>query len=87
MKRTAWTTKLGREAIKLLKQFCFEKLKFHRLWLDVYDNNDRAIRLYESEGFVKEGVLRDCIKTGDGFRSQRIYSMLADEYKAENIRK
>lgn len=71
----------GREAIKLLKKLCFEKILFHRLWFDVYDDNERAIQLYESEGFVKEGVLRDHIKTEDGYRSQRIYSMLENEYK------
>lgn len=70
----------GREAIRLLKHLCFEKLGFHRLWLDVYDDNDRAIKLYESEGFIKEGTLRDNIKTKTGFRSQRIYSMLENEY-------
>jgi len=71
----------GRDAIRLLKKLCFEKLEFHRLWLDVYDDNDKAINLYESEGFVKEGTLRDNIKTDNGYRSQRIYSMIENEYK------
>ena len=70
----------GREAIKLLKKICFEKLKFHRLWLDVYDDNEMAIKLYESEGFKYEGTLRDNIRTDRGYRSQRIYSMLENEY-------
>ena len=70
----------GRESVRLLKQICFEKLKFHRLWLDVYDDNERAIKLYESEGFIKEATLRDNVKTEKGYRSQRIYSMLENEY-------
>ena len=74
----------GREAVQLLKKLCFEKLGFHRLWLDVYDDNTRAIQLYESEGFTKEGTLRECILTENGFRSQRIYSMLENEYKSAN---
>lgn len=71
----------GREAVSLLKQLCFHKLGFHRLWLDVYDDNYKAIKLYESEGFVKEGILRENIKTDCGYRSQRIYSMLENENK------
>ena len=71
----------GRDAIRLLKQLCFEKLRFHRLWLDVHEDNDRAIKLYESEGFVKEGTLRDNVKEDNGYRSQRIYSMIENEYK------
>lgn len=75
----------GREAIQLLKKLCFEKLKFHRLWFDVYDDNERAIRLYESEGFVKEALLRENIKTDNGYRSQRVYSMLENEYRPAPI--
>ncbi|MGD8307670.1 MAG: GNAT family protein [Ignavibacteria bacterium] len=70
----------GRDAVQLLKKLCFEKLKFHRLWFDVYDDNERAIGLYESEGFVQEALLRENIKSENGYRSQRIYSMLEDEY-------
>ncbi|MEO6902846.1 MAG: GNAT family protein [Bacteroidia bacterium] len=51
------------------------------MWFDVYDDNDRAIKLYESEGFVKEGTLRDNVITKNGYRSQRIYSMIENEYK------
>ena len=70
----------GREALKLLKQWCFEDLKYHRLWLDVYEDNIRAIGLYESEGFVQEGLLRDHTKIGNAYRSQRIYSLLEHEF-------
>ena len=72
----------GREALQLLKILCFEELKFHRLWLDVYDDNSRAFKLYESEGFVQEGLLRDKFKTKNGYRSQRVYSILESEYKS-----
>lgn len=70
----------GREALQLLKKLCFEKLKFHRLWLDVFDDNELAIKLYESEGFKYEGTLRDTFIYEGKFRSQRIYAMLENEY-------
>ena len=71
----------GREALQLLKKLCFNKLHYHRLWLDVYDDNNRAIKLYESEGFIKEGILRENKKTKNGFRSQRVYAILETEYQ------
>jgi len=74
----------GREAVRLLKKLCFEELKYHRLWLDVYSDNGRAIHVYESEGFIFEGELRDKFKIDSSYRSQRIYSMLEDEYKSKN---
>ena len=72
----------GREAIQIIKRICFEMLKFHSMWLDVFDDNTRAIALYESEGFVLDGLLRENVRYGDGFRSQRIYSILEQEYKS-----
>lgn len=74
----------GKEAVKLLKIFCFEELKYHRLWLDVYSDNKRAIHVYESEGFILEGELRDKFKTENGYRSQKIYSILENEYYLRN---
>lgn len=70
----------GRETIRIIKHYCFEQLKFHRLWLDVFDDNQRAIGLYESEGFVFEGLLRENHLSNGRFRSLRIYSILENEY-------
>lgn len=70
----------GRAAIRLIKDYCFKQLNFHRLWLDVFSDNERAIYLYRSEGFRLEGLLRECIKTEQGFRSLQIYALLAQEY-------
>ncbi len=71
---------IGRESIKLIKKLCFGKLSCHRLWLDVFENNQKAINLYRSEGFVQEGKLRDCIKQGNKYRSLLLFSLLKDEY-------
>jgi len=70
----------GREAIGIIKNICFKELKFHRLWLDVFDDNARAIGLYESEGFKMEGLLRENVRSKNAYRSQRIYSILESEY-------
>ena len=70
----------GKEALRLVKQLAFEELKAHRLWLDVKEHNLRARNLYQSEGFVQEGVLRECIKAEAGFESLVVMSMLAREY-------
>lgn len=73
----------GRISVRFVKRYCFEVLKYHRLWLDVYTDNERAIGLYASEGFVQEGILRECKKYGEGYRSMVVMSMLESEYEAE----
>lgn len=70
----------GRNAVKLVKQLCFEELGCHRLWLDVFEENQNAIHLYQSEGFIYEGTFRECKKYGDSRYSMRVFSMLKHEY-------
>lgn len=75
----------GRQSLRLIKKLCFEKLGCHRLWMDMFDYNSRAIKLYESEGFVYEGILRDCKKIDGNYYSMRVMSMLRDEYFRTNL--
>lgn len=71
----------GRAALRLVKALAFEKYGAHRLWLDVKDFNTRARRLYESEHFVFEGVLRECLKAGDAYQSLVVMSILEQEWQ------
>ncbi|GAB1529301.1 MULTISPECIES: GNAT family N-acetyltransferase [Brevibacillus] len=72
----------GRNILRQIKHWAFIEQKAHRLWLDVKETNDRARSLYLSEGFHIEGILRDCLKSGDTYESLIILSMLATEYDA-----
>lgn len=74
----------GKQALRLIKKLAFEELPAHRLWLDVKVFNPRAKYVYESEGFIVEGVLRECIKTGNKFESLVVMSMLRDEYYTQS---
>ncbi len=83
LKRIAITDKgkgYGREALHLIKKIAFHKLNAHRLWLDVRDHNHRAQNLYQSEGFIKEGLLRECVFLEDHYESIFIMSILKREY-------
>lgn len=77
---------LGRAAMRLLKKMAFTQLHAHRFWLDVKALNQRALRLYASEGFVEEGRLRESVKLSgqgaDGYDSLIVMSMLDREYQA-----
>jgi len=72
----------GRESLRLIKKMAFGELFAHRLWLDVKDHNVRARHIYEAEGFRVEGVLRECLKTGEQFESLVVLSMLQSEYQS-----
>lgn len=72
---------LGRRTLELFKKLAFEELGAHRLWLDVREYNQKAIHLYETLGFVREGLIRECIWMGDKFVSHYIMAILEQEYK------
>lgn len=74
----------GRRALLEIKKLAFEKLKAHRLWLDVKEANARARHIYETEGFKTEGVLRECMKTENGYESLVVMSMLGGEYEFQS---
>ena len=73
---------LGRACVRLLKQMAFRDLHAHRFWLDVKTLNTRALALYESEGFIEEGRLRESVKVGKGYDSLVVMSLLESEYQA-----
>ncbi|MFN7934923.1 MAG: GNAT family protein [Bryobacteraceae bacterium] len=75
----------GREAMRLILRHCFLTCNAHRVWLDVYPENERARRVYRALGFQEEGVMRDCILTGDGFRSLILMSLLENEPGAREV--
>jgi diamine N-acetyltransferase len=70
----------GRAALRVAKKVAFDDLRAHRLWLDLKEGNGRAKALYDSEGFVVEGRLRDAVKVPQGFESLVVMSMLQSEF-------
>jgi RimJ/RimL family protein N-acetyltransferase len=70
----------GRDSLRLIKHTAFTDMQAHRLWLDVFEDNASARRLYASEGFMEEGTLRECVRREAGYDSLVVMSMLAHEY-------
>lgn len=48
----------AREALALLLKYAFDEMNLNRVYLKVYEDNVRAIALYERMGFTREGRLR-----------------------------
>ena len=72
----------GRVCVRLLAQMAFRDLGAHRFWLDVKSANTRALALYRSEGFIEEGRLRESVRSGAGWDSLIVMSLLEPEYLA-----
>lgn len=70
----------GSQAVALLLKYGFEKLKLNRIYLHVFENNIRAIKSYEKNGFITEGILRQAAFVNDKFVNVKIMSILKNEY-------
>ncbi|WP_262481657.1 GNAT family N-acetyltransferase [Bacillus sp. CH30_1T] len=77
----AWGNGYGKEAMKCLLAYAFHELNLYRLQLTVFSYNERAIRLYESLGFTKEGSYRQFLQRDGDRYDMNLYGILADEWR------
>lgn len=73
---------LGRPILAELIRIAFEEFHAHRLFLDVFDDNPRALHLYRSFGFVEEGLMREAALRDGQYCSLQLLSLLDREYAA-----
>lgn len=79
-----WGQGFGREATRLMLKHGFEDLNLNRIYLYVYQTNPRAIRAYESAGFVREGVLRQAVYKNGRYIDVFLMSVLHADWSREN---
>jgi RimJ/RimL family protein N-acetyltransferase len=70
----------GTETAQLVLRFAFEELNLNRVQLDVFDFNERAIRVYEKAGYIREGRRRQAFYRHGEYRDVLIYSVLRAEW-------
>ncbi|AFS77521.1 acetyltransferase, GNAT family [Gottschalkia acidurici 9a] len=80
-----WGKGIGTSAISLILEFAFNELNLHRIYLQVFSFNERAIKLYEKIGFVHEGRLRQALYRAGNWHDIIIMSILKNEYKSDFV--
>lgn len=73
----------GPEAIRLMLEYGFGVLNLHRVELQVFGYNERAIKAYEKVGFTREGVQRQGLYYNHRYHDSILMSMLEDEFRAK----
>ncbi|OYU37646.1 MAG: hypothetical protein CFE33_19710 [Pseudorhodobacter sp. PARRP1] len=72
----------GRALVRAVQAQVFTVLGGHRLGLDTTYDNARALHLFESTGFVREGVMRECWQRPDGEWADCIFmAILARDWR------
>ncbi|MDI6812384.1 MAG: GNAT family protein [Desulfitobacteriaceae bacterium] len=82
--KTYWGKGYGPDALHTLMQFLFRQWNFHRIALDTWDGNTRAIRAYEKVGFQLEGRLREARYVLGKYHDALLFSILQPEFFARD---
>lgn len=70
---------LGREAMVILLDYCFNSLNMERVTLDHYTGNQASL-LYLDLGFKYEGIMRNAAKKDNKYYDLHLMSILKEEY-------
>ena len=80
--KSKWGTGIGRACTGWALRFGFDELALHRIYLDVLETNERAVKLYESLGFQLEGRHRHAQWRSGRWVDLLSMSLLEDEWRA-----
>ena len=78
----AWGHGYGTEATRLMVDHAFGTLGLHRISLNVFEFNERAIRAYRRVGFLVEGRSRESIWRDGRWWDELAMSILVSDWKA-----
>ena len=75
--------KVADAAARLFQRHLIEELGYHRLQLEVYGFNERALRHAERSGFIREGVRRKAYRRNDQWVDGVLYGLVAEDLADE----
>ena len=77
-----WGQGYGSEALRLLVGYLFEHLNLHRVQLDTWSANERAMRSFARIGFTEEGRLREAIWGPGRYFDVVVMGLLRSEWQS-----
>lgn len=66
----------GKEALKLLINYCFNQLQLHQIYCNISENNDMSVQLFKNQGFVPVGLKRDWNFNGNTFENEYLLQLI-----------
>jgi RimJ/RimL family protein N-acetyltransferase len=75
-----WGQGFGTDATRTALAFAFGELNLHRVELEVFDFNPRAMRCYEKAGFRYEGIRRQAFFRNGRYHDIHLMAILDSEF-------
>ena len=64
------------QTIQGVADYCFNTLLLHQLYCNILSNNSESMELFSKAGFVESGVMREWIRTSDGYLDQHTFQLI-----------
>ena len=78
-----WGKGYGTKATRAALGFAFDSLNLHRVELEVFDFNPRAMRAYEKAGFRLEGTRREALYQDGAYHDEHVMAILRSEFEQQ----
>jgi RimJ/RimL family protein N-acetyltransferase len=79
-----WNQGYGTKTIQLLLNHGFNNINLHRIFLRVFESNQRAVRTYEKAGLILEGKMREAQYIDGSYEDVLLMSVLRHEWQNGN---
>ena len=70
----------AKQSLHLVEEYVFGYLKINQLYCHIAENNTPSIRLFEQEYYYKNGLLKEWIKTANGFENIVLFQQFKEVY-------
>lgn len=66
----------GKEALKLLVDYCFTHLDLHQLYCNISEDNKTSIKLFTNNGFQEIGLKKDWNYVNGTFKNEYLFQLI-----------
>jgi ribosomal-protein-alanine N-acetyltransferase len=74
------------DAMRAVLDFCFDRMRLHRIEAACIPGNMRSARVLEKAGFQREALLRSYLRIDGVWQDHVLYALIADDYLANRKR-
>ena len=72
----------ARASLHLVEDYVFNFLKINQLYCHISETNTASRLLFEKEGYETNGILKNWIRTMDGYENIILFQLFRDNYLA-----
>jgi diamine N-acetyltransferase len=70
----------ARESLHLIEEYIFNYLKINQLYCQISESNTASRHMFENEGYETNGILKNWIKTPQGFENIIVFQQFRDKF-------